>query len=99
MRKVFVARNAPEAHLCVAALQAEGIDAVIQGEGLSGAQGGIPVGAATAPSVWIVNDEDAQTAAMVIARFHSTEGGTVPPESPLRRSIGLSGFVRWVIAA
>ena len=71
MRKVFVARNPPEAHLCVAALEAEGIEAVIQGEELSGAQGGIPVGAATAPSVWIVNDEDAEAAALVMARFHS----------------------------
>ena len=64
-----LARNPPQAHICRAALEAEGIEAVIQGEELFGARGGIPVSEDTAPSVWIVHEKDTAAAAMVVARF------------------------------
>ena len=71
MHKVFVAANPAEAHLCVAALQSEGIEAVIQGEHGFALQGGIPAGETSLPTVWVAGEAAAERAATVIARLQS----------------------------
>ena len=71
MRRVFTASNTAEAHICKAALEAEGIEAVIQGEALAGIVGGVPAGGATAPTVWILDDSQAAAAAGVVSRFRA----------------------------
>lgn len=71
MHKVFTASNSAEAHICKAALLSEGIEALVQGEALAGIIGGVPAGAATAPTVWILDDARAADAAAVVARFSS----------------------------
>ncbi|MGE0354191.1 MAG: DUF2007 domain-containing protein [Gemmatimonadales bacterium] len=72
MLKVFVAADPAEAHLCLAVLESEGIEAIIQGEYLSSIQGGVPCGPATNPTVWILDAEDAERAAGIVARFAAT---------------------------
>ena len=63
------APDTAEAHICKAALEAEGIEALVQGEALAGVIGGVPAGSATAPRVWILDDSRAAGAAAVVARF------------------------------
>ena len=58
MKKVFVARNPVFAHLLKGVLEAENIEAIVQGDLLWSARGGIPLADDTAPSVWVVNDAD-----------------------------------------
>ena len=65
MKQVYEARDSMEAHFIRQALEAEQIDAVVQGENLAVVQGLIPE---TTPSVW-VNDADIDRAMEVISRL------------------------------
>jgi hypothetical protein len=71
MQRVFTASNTAEAYICKAALESEGIEALVQGEALAGIVGGVPAGIATAPTVWILDDARTADAAAVVARFDS----------------------------
>lgn len=69
MKKVFIAKHPTEAHLVRGVLEAEGIQAEVQGESLFGSRGGAPVTADTLPTVWVLADEDESRAAEVLADF------------------------------
>ena len=66
---MFTASNTVEAHICRAALEAQGMQALVQGEALAAIVGGVPAGAAAAPTVWILDDARTADAAAVVARF------------------------------
>ena len=66
MKKIFSAQNSIEAHFSRGKLLSEGIDCCVQGEYLEGVAGGIPVGAETACTVWVQNDEDEPKALNII---------------------------------
>lgn len=65
MIQVYSAYDLADANLACAMLENQGIKAVVQGEFLAGARGGLPLGPDTAPSVW-VNDADVQEARRLI---------------------------------
>ncbi|HEY3246251.1 MAG TPA: DUF2007 domain-containing protein [Phycisphaerae bacterium] len=67
MRRVFSSQNSSEAHLVRGFLEANGIQAVVQGEALSVGHGELPVTPDTWPSVWVI-DEDFDEATALIAR-------------------------------
>jgi len=64
MRQVFVATNLVEAHLVKDHLVSFGIKAVIHGEILVGAVGELP--ADTYPTVWVVDNDDADRARSLV---------------------------------
>jgi len=67
MRKVYVAAHPADAHIVRGLLESEGIAAVVRGEALFGVRGLTPVTADTLPSVWVLNPDDAERAAALIA--------------------------------
>ena len=61
--ELYRARNLPEAHALLMALEREGILARVENEMLQAAVGGLPAGSATAPRVLVgPADEDAARA-------------------------------------
>lgn len=56
MKQVYIAQDPTEAHLIRGLLEAEGIEAIVQGEHLFTIRGGVPLTPDTSPSVWIVQD-------------------------------------------
>ncbi|HEV8365357.1 MAG TPA: DUF2007 domain-containing protein [Gemmatimonadaceae bacterium] len=74
MRQVLSAPNAPEAHVAVAVLENEGIDAVVRGEHM----GALPLGPASRPSVW-VRDEDYEAACKILGVGPESPTATKPP--------------------
>ena len=77
MRQAFIAQHPTEAHFLKGLLEAEGIAAEVRGETLFGARGEAPVTSETLPSVWLVNDQQLETAIALVARYASRHG---PPE-------------------
>ena len=71
MKKVYTAIGPTQAHVVKDLLELEGIEAVVQGEEVFSALGGVPF---SYPSVWIANDEDLEHAEEVIADFEYDEG-------------------------
>ncbi|RIK65120.1 MAG: hypothetical protein DCC65_13135 [Planctomycetota bacterium] len=67
MQKVAIAENPMHAHLIVAMLEEQGIDAIVQGEALWGARGELPLTAESAPSVWVADEAQAARARQLIA--------------------------------
>jgi hypothetical protein len=67
--QVFVAQHPTEAHLVRGLLEAEGIQANVQGESLFGARGEAPVTPDTLPTVWVVDDSDVARAAQILAGY------------------------------
>jgi hypothetical protein len=60
--RVFIASHPLEAHMIRGVLEADGIDAVVRGEALFAVRGLTPVTPDTLPSVWVMNDADADRA-------------------------------------
>ena len=58
MKRIHTAHDPTEAHLVKGLLEADGIEAIVQGEHLFPLRGSLPVTADTNPSVWVVNDMD-----------------------------------------
>ncbi len=58
MKRVYTAHDPTEAHLVKGLLEAEGIEAIVQGEHLFPLRGSLPVTSDTNPSVWVANDMD-----------------------------------------
>ena len=83
MKKVFVARHLAEAHLVKGLLESEGIGAEVHGEDLASVRGAVPVTPDTSPSVWIIEESQAEEAAALIERY---EAGT---------AAGLQGAPPW----
>jgi len=69
MRPVYFAHDPLDAHLVERLLAGEGIGAVVRGDYLFGVRGGIPLTAATGPSVWILNDGDFLRARRVVEEY------------------------------
>ncbi len=56
MKRVYIARGPAEAHLVRGFLEAEGIEAIVQGDTLSTIFGGVPIDSDSLPSVWVTDD-------------------------------------------
>lgn len=76
MIEVFSARDPDEAHLVKALLEEHGIIAIVQGEALWSARGGLPLGPASAPALWVPDDGDAPRARHVIATLYGPPNPT-----------------------
>lgn len=77
MKRVLSTPNAAEAHVAVAKLESVGIEATVLGEHM----GGLPLGSASRPSVWVRDeDHDAACEALGISPedARATEGGAPP---------------------
>ena len=73
MKQVCSAQNLVEAHLIRNHLEANGIDALIQGELLASVAGGaVPAGVESAPTVWVVDDGDLERACELVAAVTNT---------------------------
>ncbi len=66
MKKVYTAGDPLGARLALGLLEENGIEAVIQGETLWSARGELPLTSDSAPSIWVVRDDDAQRARELI---------------------------------
>jgi hypothetical protein len=55
MKQVYLAENPIEAHMVADLLQAEGIEAVVQGEHIFAVRGALPV---SYPTVWVLDEDD-----------------------------------------
>ena len=76
MRPVYFAHDPLDAHLVERLLAGEGIGAVVRGDYLFGVRGGIPLTAATGPSVWVLHDRDYERARTVVEEYsHSQPSG------------------------
>jgi len=75
MKRVYLARNPADAHLAAGALAGEGLAAVVRGEDLWTARGEVPLTPDTGPSVWVVDDRDADRAMAVLAALQQEGGG------------------------
>ena len=69
MRPVYFAQDPLDAHLVERLLTGEGIRAVVRGDYLFGVRGGIPITAATGPSVWVLDDADYVRARRVVEQY------------------------------
>lgn len=69
MKRVYSAQHPPEAHYVKGLLEEQGIACEIRGESLSAAQGGVPITTETAPTVWIRDGMQYQTARAIIADY------------------------------
>jgi len=68
MKRIYSARNLPEAHLLLHLLGHEGIRARVVGEHLQGAMGEIPF-PEVYPEVWIEREHDAARALRIVSDF------------------------------
>lgn len=68
MKKVASATDPLHASLLIGVLEDHGIEAIVQGEALWGARGELPLTPESAPSIWVVRDEDAQPALEALAK-------------------------------
>ena len=69
--QVFVAQHPTEAHLVQGLLEANGIVAEVHGESLFSARGEAPATPDTLPSVWVLDDDQAERARVVLAEYGS----------------------------
>ena len=74
MKQVFVAQHPTEAHFIRGLLEADGIEAQVQGESLFGIRGDGPWTPDTLPSVWVLNESDAPRALALLAEYGRMEG-------------------------
>ncbi|MGH7214866.1 MAG: DUF2007 domain-containing protein [Tepidisphaeraceae bacterium] len=65
MKKIYDARDEMEANFLKGLLEAEGIEAAVQGEANTGAFGSLTTLKGAGPSVW-VNDQDVERAMPII---------------------------------
>jgi len=78
MVRVYAAADPADAQLACDLLLDHGVRAVVQGLALWGVRGEIPATPATAPSVW-VNDEDAPRAQEILSRRRPAHDAPPPP--------------------
>ena len=81
MTKVFVAQHPTEAHLVAGLLASQGIGAEVRNESLFNVRGEVPVTPATLPTVWVLNDQDADSA-LEILRDHKPSPADASAEPP-----------------
>jgi hypothetical protein len=68
LKKVFIGRDAMEAHFLCDLLGSAGIQATVMGEALSTGRGELPLTGETLPSVW-VRDTDVAKALTIVDEF------------------------------
>jgi hypothetical protein len=78
MIRVYTAAGPADAQLVCGHLLGNGVKAVVQGESLWGARGGVPVGDVSAPTVW-VEESDATRARVLIDEIQQHEPSRLPP--------------------
>jgi hypothetical protein len=81
VKQVYLAQDPIEANMLVDLLEAEGIEAVVQGEYLYAIRGLVP---ATYPTVWVVNEDEYDQARALALEFdrQQREGGDEEPWEP-----------------
>jgi len=77
MKQVYSARDLLEAQLLKDFISDHGVEVLIKGELLMGAIGEIP--ADTAPTIWVLNDDDYESARKLVSVFEGRDK-TVNPE-------------------
>lgn len=65
MKHVYTARDPMDAHFVMGLLQQQGIEAIVQGEALQEAWGGLNLTAETLPSVWVAEADVARAAPLI----------------------------------
>ncbi len=85
--RVYIARDAMDAHHLRAMLEDQGISAKVIGESLRAAWPRIPATASTLPAVW-VDKEDTDRALPVVDHFTKTNTEDHESADPARRSPG-----------
>ncbi|HEV2293420.1 MAG TPA: DUF2007 domain-containing protein [Tepidisphaeraceae bacterium] len=83
MKKVYSARDEIDAQLVKGFLDDQGIESIVQANGLQQILGSIPVTADTLPSIW-VRDEDIERATDAIAGFKADAVPAQPVADPWR---------------
>ena len=81
MKRIYSARDEIDAQLVKGFLDAQGIESVVQANGLQQILGSIPVTADTLPSIW-VRDEDVERATDAIAGFKADAVPAQPVADP-----------------
>lgn len=66
MKRVYVAHNLIDAYLLQGALETQGIESIVQGDFLWSIRGEIPMTIETCPQVWVINEEDFETAMEIV---------------------------------
>lgn len=66
MKKVFVAQHPTEAHLVAGLLDSRGIPTEVRGEALFTTRGEVPVTQSTLPTVWVLDDGQADEALQIL---------------------------------
>jgi hypothetical protein len=67
MKKVYSARDEVDAHLVKGILAQNGIEAVVQAEGLSGILGTVQSSAEASPSLWVSDEDETRAAAALVS--------------------------------
>jgi len=81
MKQVYLAENPIEAHMVVDLLQAQEIQAVVQGEHLFAIRGAVPI---SYPTVWVVDEDDYDRARELALEFDRGQY-TLASSGPLAR--------------
>ena len=90
MKKVASANDPLHASLLIGVLEDHGIEAIVQGEALWAARGELPFTPESAPSIWVVRDEDALIAADLLAG----NDGRVDPKQCGKCGYDLRGLIK-----
>jgi hypothetical protein len=105
MRSVYTADNPMQAYVVKNFLEAEGIPAVVVGEGLFILRLGIGMSQDTLPQVCCVRDEDAERARVLLERREDAERAATPSPKELLEP-GIAGEdrrrkprVHWLVVA
>jgi hypothetical protein len=72
MKRLYPASNPADAHMVRGFLEAQGIEAIVQGEHLFGLRGEVPV-PETYPSVWVIQESDFERAKELLEEVRSKE--------------------------
>lgn len=67
MKKLYEAKDLPEAHILRGLLETAGIDAIVRGQSLDPLRGAIPL--TEQPSVWIMDDADEERAVPILEEY------------------------------
>jgi hypothetical protein len=82
MTQVFIAQHPTEAHLVAGLLVSQGIGAEVRGESLFNVRGEVPVTPATLPTVWVIDDRDADSAREILRDQRPAASADVSAEPP-----------------
>ncbi len=79
MKKVYSARDEVDAHLVQGLLSEQGIEAVVQAEGLSGIIGNVQTSSEASPSLWVSEEDEAAA----LAALEKVKDGDSPSGTPV----------------